>query len=88
MPSGPPLVANMVESQVMKHHGVPIVIFELARNVPRHVVVHFSEILLYLARSVVVTLRESSVPKRRSWLSHLSDQRCPGTASATCRHRT
>lgn len=45
VPSWSRFVADMVESEVMEHHEAPILVGQLAVDVPGDVVVHFREVL-------------------------------------------
>jgi hypothetical protein len=38
-------VADMVQTQIMHNHGIPVTIQQLSRHMPCHVIVHFGEIL-------------------------------------------
>lgn len=45
LPSRACLVANVIETQVMHNQGGPIVFSKLGGNMPRHILVHFHEVL-------------------------------------------
>ena len=44
-PFGSRLMPNMIQSQKMHYHAIPIIMVELIGNVSCHVVVHFGKIL-------------------------------------------
>lgn len=45
IPPGSRLVANMVKPKEMHDHAIPIIIFQLIGDMPRHIIVHFSKVL-------------------------------------------
>ncbi len=42
-------MSNMIQTQIMQHHGVPVRVMQLIRNMPGHIVVHFDKVLQPLA---------------------------------------
>lgn len=44
-PGGPGFVADMVEAQIVKHHGAPVLVTQFVWDMPRDVVVNLGEVL-------------------------------------------
>jgi hypothetical protein len=36
---------NVIQPQIVHNHRVPVTVQQLVRNMPRHIVIHFREIL-------------------------------------------
>jgi hypothetical protein len=66
-------VTNMIKSEIMKDHGVPIVIFQFFWNMSRNIIVNFSEILGIFSAMLFTTMiarltetKKLDVPSARS----------------------
>jgi hypothetical protein len=49
-------VPNMIQAQIMQNHCIPISIAQLARNMPRHILIHFGKILQITSTYDLITL--------------------------------
>jgi hypothetical protein len=38
-------MSNMIQAQIMHDHGIPVTVQQLIRNMSRHIVVNFGEVL-------------------------------------------
>jgi hypothetical protein len=47
---------NMIQPQIMQHHRIPIPLAQFAGNMPRHIVIHFGEILHILINNNSIVL--------------------------------
>ena len=43
-------MTNMVQTEIMQYHAIPIGLVKLVRYVSRHVVIHFSKILASISQ--------------------------------------
>lgn len=73
LPSRACLMPNMIESKIVKHHSVPVIILQLVRNMSSDIIINFSKILdIYSARlsttmaSRLTETKKLEVPSERS----------------------
>lgn len=59
---------NMIQTQIMHNHSIPVVIQHLARHMPRHIIIDFGEILTTSSTPILLLLhtegRSSSINSR------------------------
>lgn len=44
---------NVIEAEIMKNHGVPVFLQEFVRDVSRHIIIHFGEVLRAVSELVM-----------------------------------
>lgn len=49
-------MANMVQTEIMQDHSIPIIILELIHDVPCDIVIHFGEVLCSVSQQYMKAL--------------------------------
>jgi hypothetical protein len=45
---------NMIQTEIMQNHSIPITIPQLLGNMPRHIVIHFCKVLQYNINKILI----------------------------------
>lgn len=91
IPLGTSFVANMIHTEVVQDHHIPVIGCELSGQVSGYIVVNLCEILSQHSvqpfDNIESTLDNNAL-KQRSWLCHRHARMSPGRALAMYRRHT